>query len=62
MQIHRPKSEGLLVLDYGSQYTLLIARRMREAGFYAEVISGESHQPPEGFIFRGIILSGGLTQ
>jgi GMP synthase (glutamine-hydrolysing) len=28
---------GILVLDYGSQYTLLIARRLREMGVYCEV-------------------------
>ena len=55
----RPRHEGLLVLDYGSQYTLLIVRRLREIGVYAEVIDGVAKAPPEGFEFFGIVLSGG---
>ena len=55
----RPVDEGLLVLDYGSQYTLLIARRLRELGIYAEVIDGLAARPPDGFTVHGIILSGG---
>ncbi|MCX6118251.1 MAG: glutamine-hydrolyzing GMP synthase [Proteobacteria bacterium] len=55
----RPKGDGIVVLDYGSQYTLLIARRLREIGAYSEVIDGASQRPPEGLVVRGIILSGG---
>jgi len=55
----RPKDEGVLVLDYGSQYTLLIARRLREIGIYSEVIDGRVECPPDGFKVHGIILSGG---
>lgn len=55
----RPTDEGLIVLDYGSQYTLLIARRLREIGIYAEVIDGQAEHPPADFNFHGIILSGG---
>ena len=57
--VDRPVDEGFLVLDYGSQYTLLIARRLREIGVYAEVIDGQMTEPPKGFSFHGIILSGG---
>lgn len=52
--------ELLLILDYGSQYTQLIARRARELGVYAEI-----HAPllPRADLARlkpkGIILSGG---
>lgn len=57
--ISRPTHEGLVVLDYGSQYTLLIARRLRELGVYAEVIDGLSQTPPKDFTVHGVILSGG---
>ncbi len=55
----RPTDKGILVLDYGSQYTLLIARRLRELGIYSEVIDGLAITPPPGFAFDGVILSGG---
>lgn len=55
----RPVNEGILILDYGSQYTLLIARRLRELGVYSEIIDGTSSQPLADFKFHGIILSGG---
>lgn len=55
----RPQAAGILVLDYGSQYTLLIARRLREIGVYSEVIDGRATEPPTGFQVKGIILSGG---
>jgi GMP synthase (glutamine-hydrolysing) len=55
----RPQSAGILVLDYGSQYTLLIARRLRELGAYSEVIDGRMEEPPKGLQVKGIILSGG---
>ncbi|MEI8025134.1 MAG: glutamine-hydrolyzing GMP synthase [Pseudomonadota bacterium] len=55
-----PRSEGILVLDYGSQYTLLITRRLRELGFYAEIIDGSAKtEAPRDFKSFGIILSGG---
>ncbi|MFW7381668.1 MAG: glutamine-hydrolyzing GMP synthase [Oligoflexus sp.] len=55
----RPVEEGILILDYGSQYTLLIARRLRELGIYAEIIDGVAEKPPADFDFHGIVLSGG---
>ncbi len=57
--VSRPAHEGLLVLDYGSQYTLLIARRLRELGYYAEVVDGRAESAPEDFKVHGLILSGG---
>ena len=57
--VTRPVHSGILVLDYGSQYTLLIARRLRELGIYAEVIDGTSKEPPADFTAHAIILSGG---
>jgi len=55
-----PHSQKILILDFGSQYTQLIARRVREAGVYCELYSWDV---PVGeirkFAPRGIILSGG---
>src|SRR5690606_34922466 len=50
----------ILILDYGSQYTQLIARRVREAGVYSEIYAHDA--APEAiaaFGAAGIILSGG---
>ncbi|MBF0421387.1 MAG: glutamine-hydrolyzing GMP synthase [Magnetococcales bacterium] len=53
-------SEKFLILDYGSQYTQIIARRVRESGSYCEIHPWSM----EGVAIRrfqpmGIILSGG---
>jgi GMP synthase (glutamine-hydrolysing) len=54
------RTGGIAILDFGSQYTQLIARRVREQGVYAEVFAFDApaervnqHRP------RGYILSGG---
>jgi len=50
----------ILILDFGSQYTQLIARRVREIGVYSEVRSFDSSEAEiHAFAPRGIILSGG---
>ena len=53
-------SDKILILDFGAQYTQLIARRVREIGVYCEIWAWD-HDPAEiaGFAPRGIILSGG---
>jgi len=54
------RSGGIAILDYGSQYTQLIARRVREQGVYAAVYPFDA--PPEKmneFQPKGYILSGG---
>lgn len=55
-----PVHETIIILDFGSQYTQLIARRVREAGVYCEILPFnvelkdiEARNP------RGLILSGG---
>ena len=52
--------QRILILDYGSQVTQLIARRVREAGVYCEIhpgdVSDEFIASQEGL--KGIILSG----
>ena len=57
MSIHTDK---ILILDFGAQYTQLIARRIREIGVYCEVWAWD-HDPAAiaGFGAKGIILSGG---
>jgi GMP synthase (glutamine-hydrolysing) len=50
----------ILILDFGSQYTQLIARRIREIGVYCEVEPWDiDAKDVEAFGARGIILSGG---
>ena len=56
--------DKILVLDFGSQTTSLIGRRIREMGVYSEVISGDTPFTDDflaGELFagvRGLILSG----
>ncbi len=53
-------SHKILILDFGSQYTQLIARRIREIGVYCEIFSCESSaEEIKQFSPKGIILSGG---
>jgi len=50
----------ILILDFGSQYTQLIARRIREIGVYCEIWPWDvTEDEITGFKPRGIILSGG---
>lgn len=52
--------QKILILDFGSQYTQLIARRVRETNVYSEVHPSDvSSQFVENFAPAGIILSGG---
>ncbi len=53
-------SEKILILDFGSQYTQLIARRVREAHVYCELHPFDMGlEEIKAFGARGIILSGG---
>ena len=57
---HHTQRESVLVIDFGSQYSRLIARRVREANVYCELIQHTAdwdevvHLNP-----KGVILSGG---
>ena len=49
--------ETILILDFGSQYTQLIARRIRELNVYCEIYPF-NHFPEPGSNVKGVILSG----
>ncbi|CAK0768101.1 GMP synthetase [Gammaproteobacteria bacterium] len=53
-------TDRILILDFGSQYTQLIARRVREAGVYCEILPYDiADAEVHAFAPKGIILSGG---
>ena len=55
---HQP-TDSILIVDFGSQVTQLIARRVREAGVYSEIAPfGSAAAAFERMKPRGIILSG----
>ncbi len=50
----------ILILDFGAQYTQLIARRVRECGVYCEIHPWDvADETVRAFAPRGVILSGG---
>ena len=54
------QSQKILILDFGSQYTQLIARRVREIGVFSEIRPWDiSEEEIKEFNPNGIILSGG---
>src|SRR5262249_50344156 len=56
---HSLREGGIAILDFGSQYTQLIARRVREQGVYAEVFPCDAAaekvntNQPQGYILSG---------
>ena len=56
----KPPRQAILVIDFGSQYSRLIARRVRESKVYCEIVAHDdpwdavAHLDP-----KGVILSGG---
>ena len=61
-QIEDPnQTEKILILDFGSQVTQLIARRVREAGVYCEIHPFNNFDEAQirAFAPKGVVLSGG---
>ena len=59
MQFHKEKDK-ILIVDFGSQVTKLIARRVRDLGAYSEVLTPNQIRNIKNFKeIKGIILSGG---
>ena len=57
---HDLHADRILILDFGSQYTQLIARAVREGGVYCELWAGDIPiDTIRGFNPTGLILSGG---
>ena len=51
--------QKILIVDYGSQYTMLIARRLRELSVYCEIVHHDYDFDHEINEISGFILSGG---
>ena len=52
--------EKIAIIDFGSQFTQLIARRVRELGVYSEIINfNQIRDLKKNKSIKGIILSGG---
>ena len=51
--------DKIVILDFGSQYTRLIARRLREAGCYTEVFPYNRWKEAFKSDVKGVVLSGG---
>ena len=55
-----PAQDRVLILDFGSQFTQLIARRVRESGIYCEIMPASADPARlQAFGARAYILSGG---
>ena len=59
-EVGEDRVDSVVVLDFGSQYSQLITRRVREANVYCEMLPFDA--PPDRALAlapRGVILSGG---
>ena len=53
------RAKKILIIDFGSQYTQLIARRVRELGVFSEISNHKHVKKVNAEELFGIILSGG---
>ena len=52
--------EKIVIIDYGSQVTQLIARKIRELGVYSEIFNlNQAKKIKKNYFIKGIVLSGG---
>ena len=57
---HNNVLEKIVIIDFGSQFTQLIARKVREVGVYSEIINfNQVRNLKKNKSIKGIILSGG---
>jgi len=57
---HNNVLEKVVIIDFGSQFTQLIARKIREVGVYSEIINfNRVRNLKKNKSIKGIILSGG---
>src|SRR5438270_10004795 len=60
MEVHAPAASAIVILDFGSQYTQLIARRIREQNVFSVVLPCTATlEEINSYSPAGIILSGG---
>ena len=60
LSVSNKKIDTILVLDFGSQYTQLIARRVRESDVYSEILPWDVDEAKIiNLNPKGVILSGG---
>ena len=60
MKIQKNNREKIIIIDFGSQFTKIIARRIRELKIYSEIYNYKEANKILNFSnIKGIILSGG---
>ena len=58
--VNKKHIDTILVLDFGSQYTQLIARRIRESNVYSEILPWDIDEKKiQDLNPKGVVLSGG---